>query len=126
VNIWVQCLEIEPLRRVRRATGLSCFLLLESDADWERAIATHAHEINGFGVHKDLLFDRLGRSRGLVERAHAQGQQVHAWTYRDDVLPSGVSNLQQELMPAFRLGVDAVFCDFPDSAIDCRRLFSLS
>lgn len=121
VEVWLQCFEIEPLRRVREAIDLPVFLLLDERADWRAALAAHAQEVNGFGVAKALLQDAKGRDSGFVAAAHAAGLQVHAWTYRDDVLPAGVTRVQDELDAAFDLGLDAVFCDFPATALACRN-----
>jgi glycerophosphoryl diester phosphodiesterase len=120
VAIQVQCFEIEPLRRVRAATELPTFLLLDERADWRAAMFLHGSELSGLGVAKSLLRDARGADSGLVSEAHARGLQVHAWTYRDDVLPSGIGCVEDELDLAFGLGVDAVFCDFPATALARR------
>ena len=120
VTLWVQCFELEALRRVRQATGLPCFLLLDADGDWRGSIARHAHEIDGLGVNKRLLGATGDARSELVERAHAANLQVHAWTYRDDVLPGDVAHVHDELRHAFAVGVDALFCDFPATALALR------
>jgi glycerophosphoryl diester phosphodiesterase len=121
VPLWLQCFEVEPLRRVREALGLPVFLLLDQHTDWRSSIEAHGSWLSGFGVAKSLLQPLQGAgSSGLVEAAHARGLQVHAWTYRDDSLPNGVDCVEQELEFAFDLGVDAVFCDFPATALACR------
>lgn len=114
VDVWTQCFEADALLRVRAATGLPAFLLLKEGADVQAAIAAHAHEIDGLAVAKYLL------DRPFVEAAHGAGLAVHAWTYRDDVLPEGVACVQDELERAFALGVDAVFCDFPATGLKAR------
>ncbi len=123
VSIWVQCFEIEALRRVRAATGLPVFLLLDAQADGRRAFDTHGHEVDGFGASKSLLGKADGQDSGFVALAHAAGLVVHAWTYRDDVLPTGVVRVEDELEQAFAFGVDAVFCDFPATALAFRALW---
>lgn len=120
VQLWLQCFEIEPLQRVREATGLPVFLLLDEQADWQAALSSQGGVVQGFGAAKSLLHDASGRDSGFVAAAHAAGLQVHAWTYRDDVLPQGVACVQDELDAAFDLGVDAVFCDFPHTALAQR------
>jgi len=115
VETWVQCFEMEPLQRVRAATGLPVFLLLEAEADWRAVLARHRSDLDGIAVDKSLLADPA-----LVEEAHAAGWQVHAWTYRDDLLPEGVARVEDELALGFARGVDAVFCDFPDTALAAR------
>lgn len=114
VQVWVQCFEAAPLLRVREATGLPVFLLLEQDVDWRQALRLHASDIDGVAVSKSML------DEGLVRTLHDQGLAVHAWTYRDDELPAGVVRVEDELELAFALGVDAVFCDFPATGVVVR------
>lgn len=120
VTIWVQGFEIEALRRVRAATGLPVFLLLDAQADGRRALDTHGDEVDGFGASKSLLCTADGRDSGFVAQAHAAGLVVHAWTYRDDMLPAGMGRVEDELEQAFAIGADAVFCDFPATALAFR------
>ena len=117
VPLWLQCFEVEPLQRVREALDLPVYLLLDEHADWRAMIDAHGSWLSGFGAAKSLLQSEQGISSGLVETAHARGLQVHAWTYRDDSLPSGVDRVEHELDRAFDLGVDAVFCDFPATGV---------
>jgi glycerophosphoryl diester phosphodiesterase len=124
IVLQVQCFEIEPLRRIRDALGLPVFLLLEHDADWREALHRHGDWLSGVGAAKTLLHGPGGGGTGLVHEAHRQGLEVHAWTYRDDVLPFGVERVEDELVQAFALGVDAVFCDFPATALACRRAWA--
>jgi glycerophosphoryl diester phosphodiesterase len=114
VQVWTQCFEAATLARLREATGLPAFLLLEDGADWRAALVTYRDTFDGFAVAKSML------DRALVDDVHAAGLAVHAWTYRDDVLPDGVARVQDELEHAFALGVDAVFCDFPATGLAAR------
>jgi glycerophosphoryl diester phosphodiesterase len=56
----------------------------------------------------------------LAAQAHAAGLQVHAWTFHDDARALAFATGQEELEAAFALGVDALFCDFPDTALAAR------
>ncbi|HLO87406.1 MAG TPA: glycerophosphodiester phosphodiesterase [Nostocaceae cyanobacterium] len=84
------------------------------------------------GVHKNLVIPRdkndiLLSPTSLVENAHAANLLVHVWTFRNEniFLPSDLQgNPQQEYELFFKLGIDGVFSDFPDVAINIRhRLF---
>lgn len=114
VQVWVQCFEAKPLRRVQRATGCPCALLLDRDDDWRAAIAAHAGWLSRLGVHKALLTDEL------IASAHAAGLRVDAWTFRDDALGAGFADIHTELEWALQTGADGLFCDFPGTGIAAR------
>lgn len=123
VKLLLQCFEIEPLLRLREEAEVPVFLLLESKAAWRRLIPRHAGKVDGFGVPKNLLQDVDGSSSGLVDLAHEHGCQVHAYTYRNDALPAGYATPEEELEVALAMGVDALFCDFPQTAVAFRTAF---
>ncbi len=89
-------------------------------------LATYASAV---GVHHGRL---LAGGRGLVEAAHSVGLAVHAWTVRDEnhYLPESYRRGDD---PAARgdalgltealldLGVDGVFTDQADTAVEARR-----
>jgi glycerophosphoryl diester phosphodiesterase len=65
---------------------------------------------------------------GLVERAHAHGLLVHPWTFRNEqheLLSDYEGNPVNEYLHFYRLGVDGVFSDFPNTAFAARELFWL-
>ncbi len=70
-----------------------------------------------------FLWDNAEKHTGLVAAAHAQGLEVHAWTFRDDWPSAPFATPRAELEAAFALGVDALFCDFPDRALAARETF---
>jgi glycerophosphoryl diester phosphodiesterase len=60
----------------------------------------------------------------LIERAHARGLIVHTWTFRDDSFPTGYpGGPVDEYLTFYRLGIDGVFSDFPDTAFGAREIF---
>ncbi len=60
----------------------------------------------------------------LVARAHARGLLVHTWTLRDDAFPTGYpGGPVDEYLAFYRLGIDGVFSDFPDTAWAAREIF---
>ena len=104
-------------------------------------IATYA---DGIGPNKNLIVPRDAANRlfeptDLVERAHDAGLLVHPWTIRNEnaFLPeefrrgnpaspvylraTGDAPAEYELF--FRLGVDGLFSDNPDSAVAVRARF---
>jgi glycerophosphoryl diester phosphodiesterase len=90
-----------------------------------REVATYAA---GVGVHKSLLLDDPGR---LVTDAHAAGLVVHAWTLRDENRflrpdhrigddPHARGDSEAHTIALLDAGVDGVFTDHPDSAVEAR------
>jgi glycerophosphoryl diester phosphodiesterase len=60
----------------------------------------------------------------LIKRAHARGLLVHTWTFRDDSFPTGYpGGPVDEFLAMYRLGIDGVFADFPDTAFAAREIF---
>jgi glycerophosphoryl diester phosphodiesterase len=60
---------------------------------------------------------RLVGSTGVIELAHQNGLLVHAYTFRNDASGYGFADPQAEMAYYFRLGVDGVFTDFPDTGV---------
>ena len=64
----------------------------------------------------------------LVERAHDHGLLIHTWTFRNEqrrLASDFGGNPVNEYLLFYRLGVDGVFADFPDTAFASRELFRL-
>lgn len=74
---------------------------------------------------KRLLLSEDGTATTFVERAHLLGLSVHVWTFRDDAYPTDLfSSAEEEQVFFLKLGIDAVFTDFPDTVVAIRnRLF---
>jgi glycerophosphoryl diester phosphodiesterase len=75
---------------------------------------------DGLGANKALLLNPDGSSTGLLEEAHALGLDIHVWTVRDDREPLVGHTVEDELRALYALGVDAVFTDFPVTAVRVR------
>jgi glycerophosphoryl diester phosphodiesterase len=121
--VWVQCFESAPLVRVKQALALPCFELFEQEkcaapAFFDGLAARDPKVLDGIAVDKRALDD------GFMRRARELGYKVHAWTYRDDALPTGVAHPKDEYATPFALGVDALFSDFPSTALAARRAFT--
>ena len=90
----------------------------------------------GLGAHKDLVLPRevtgaLTTPSDVVDDAHAVGLLVHAWTIRDEnqfmatdfrrgTDPNAKGDARAEISAFLDAGVDGVFSDFADTAVDAR------
>lgn len=126
--VWLESFDHGFLRRAFERCGNACFALLESvprDAPaLDALLRSVAMWTRGVAPAKALLWDREGRDSGLVATAHAHGLEVHAWTFRQDRSPAPFATTELEMQTAFGLGVDALFCDFPDVAVAARDNFA--
>ena len=80
---------------------------------------------DGIGPWKPYFIPIKDQPTDLVQRAHARGLLVHTWTFRDDAFPSEYGTPIAEMRAFFRLGVDGLFTDFPDTGVTARRLWRL-
>lgn len=80
-------------------------------------------DLNGDGVISDA--DKpLKQPTSLINDAHAAGLLVHAYTFRSDeffLAPDYNGNPEAEYEQFFKLGLDGVFSDFPDTAVAVRN-----
>jgi glycerophosphoryl diester phosphodiesterase len=106
------------------ATGLHCSLGVAATADWRALLREHGGWLSGLVASKELLRGFGGEDSGFVKAAHALDLQVDAWTFRDDQLGKGHASISEELAAAMELGVDALFCDFPATALSVRASLS--
>ncbi|HAM28094.1 MAG TPA: glycerophosphodiester phosphodiesterase [Microbacteriaceae bacterium] len=100
-------------------------------------LAALAAEVDGISVHKRLILPKGAPASAagvtdLVERAHAAGLSVFCWTLRAEnkFLPKPLrrgesvgefGDWRSEFDVIFRSGVDGVFADQPDLAIEARE-----
>jgi glycerophosphoryl diester phosphodiesterase len=125
--VWIECFDHAFLRRARERCGNPCIALLEPKDDWQRGdprVRELARWARGVAPRKDMLWDSVGGDTRWVAAAHDLGLEVHAWTFRDDRDFAPFATPVDELAAAFLLGVDALFCDFPDSVIAARAAFA--
>lgn len=126
--VWLQCFDHAVLREAHERCGNPSFALLDTLPAGPHQRDALLYDLAAWGqgvaAAKYLLWDNSGTDSGLVAAAHAQGLQVHAWTFRDDHSPAPFATVGEEQEAAFALGVDALFCDFPDTAVAARAAFA--
>lgn len=124
--VWLESFDHAFLRDAHARCGNPCFALVDSPADAaarDDLLRELAGWAKGIAPAKYLLWDSAGNDAHLVDAAHAHGLEVHAWTFRDDRAPAPFATPRDELFAAFAIGVDALFCDFPDTAVAARATF---
>lgn len=114
VALLLQCFDPEALRRMA-GSGWPVMLLVDAGADPEKALREHGRWLSGLALCKRLLTGPEGEAR--VERIHAAGLTVDAWTVRDDRPDPAFADVRDELRHLMGIGVDRLFCDFPATAV---------
>ena len=82
-------------------------------------------DVNGDGK-VDLRDAATQSPTSLVTEAHRQGLFVHVFTFRNEkrqLASSYRGDPQAEYLQFFRLGVDGVFSEFPDTAVTAREAY---
>ncbi|HRQ65618.1 MAG TPA: glycerophosphodiester phosphodiesterase family protein [Xanthomonadaceae bacterium] len=125
--VWVQSFEVEALASVRAALDVPVFPLLRFESSGPCEALRRVREATrdfaaGIAVNKRLLF--MADAVSWIDDVHAEGAQVHAWTFRDDAIAPEFADPVGELFHAFSLGVDALFCDFPATGVRARAAFA--
>jgi glycerophosphoryl diester phosphodiesterase len=138
--VFVQCFEVEPLKRFRELSQARRVMLVsQGDAPVDVTTAEGLRAIAGFAdglgpewpLVTPVVDGALGRPTPLVRQAQAAGLAVHPWTVRAEnhFLPKA---LQRGAGPAahgdatallkalYAAGVDGVFSDFPGLAVQAR------
>ncbi|MDX1489780.1 MAG: glycerophosphodiester phosphodiesterase [Pseudohongiellaceae bacterium] len=139
-NVFVQTFDFDELKRIHDdlmpALGIDLKLVaLLSDGeqnDWQQSaegLKEIARYADGIGPEKSMIVSRDSTGEAimisdLVKIAHDNGLQVHPYTYRLDTgqIPPYADSFEQMLkIHLFDAGVDGVFTDFPDRAVDFLR-----
>ena len=84
-------------------------------------VKTVADNVDRNGDGKITINDRrVDGSTGVIELAHQKGLMVHAYTFRNDASGYGFTDPKAEMTYYFRLGLDALFTDFPVTGVAAR------
>ncbi|KXK61904.1 glycerophosphodiester phosphodiesterase [Micromonospora rosaria] len=131
-----------PLAQLLDATGRPYDFTVAGDPRTYADLATPAglrwiaRYADGVGVQKNLIVPRDATGRllaptTLVRDAHRERLVVHAWTFRAEnqflavdhrtgTDPNARGDITAEYELFYRLGVDGVFADHPDTAVAAR------
>jgi glycerophosphoryl diester phosphodiesterase len=142
--VFVQSFEIGNLRQLARLTKVRLVLLVGADGQpgetlSRERLAAIAEVVHALGIEKDLAIPRdasgaLGAPTTLIADAHEAGLLVHAWTFRaenffvptdlrrgdpaDPAFLAMPGDMGAEVRAFARAGVDGIFADQPDVAVD--------
>jgi glycerophosphoryl diester phosphodiesterase len=137
-NVYVQTFEFDELKRVKEqvqpALGIELKLVQlmgddEDDYGWMLApggMAELARYADGIGPEKGMIISADSTPGNLaistlVADAHEAGLQVHPYTFRADTgqVPAYARDFEHLLaLFFFEAGVDGLFTDFPDRAVE--------
>jgi len=149
-RVFIQSFEVGNLKALDRRTDVPLVQLLggktQRPADDPRTyaqlatpagLAAIAEYADGVGPSKDYIVPRDATGTSLaptsfVGDAHAAGLLVHPYTFRNEnsflplelrrgIDPAAWGNPIAEYEQFFGLGVDGVFSDYPDTAVEARE-----
>lgn len=130
--IFIQSFEVSNLQKLKTLTPLPLVQLISDqgnpfdrpDLSYKeminisglKQIATYA---NAIGLNKSIIIS----NDDLIQNAHQVGLKVHAYTFRNEdvFLPNHLQrNPEAEYRIFYQMGIDGVFSDYPDTAIQVR------
>lgn len=144
--VFIQSFETENLKTLSQKTEVKLIQLMQEEGgawnnqrgitktykemcspDELKEIAKYAY---GIGPQKTMIFpiDERGFSKAeslLVKDAHEAGLKLHPWTFRAENIflakqyqndNSEWGNIEAEIKSFVDIGIDGIFCDFPDIA----------
>lgn len=129
--VFVQCVDADELWRLKTELGTELRLtqLMGRSTDpsqlTKEALIAVADYAIALGPNYRLALARNADGRlaasPLAQSAVDAGLALHPYTFNYAELPEGVADLEQVLVLAYEeLRADAVFCDFPDVAVELR------
>lgn len=133
--VFVQCFEPRPLRAFRAISAAPTVMLAGAGVLSDALLAELAEFADGLGPELKMVLnlDQPGLPpTGLIARAQAAGFKVHPWTVRreNSFLPAALrrgddpaahGDAEALLRALFTAGVDGVFTDFPETAVQVRE-----
>ena len=136
-KVFLQTFDYDELVSIREeilpSVGIEVNLVMllgnRTDYPWmfePDGMAKLAFMADGIGPSFDLIVDRGSEMRAiritdLVAQAHGAGLHVHPYTFRanPEAVPHYAADFENLLeIHYFRAGVDGIFTDFPDRAVD--------
>ncbi len=151
--VFIQSFEADILKRLKGKTNATLVQLLLEDADGTGPnipLADVAGYADAVGPPKSLLITTKGddsyTASSFIKDAHALNLKVHPWTFRkdqpnpalqpptrtfrvetagDDLIFVNPASLESEYKIYFQIGVDGLFTDFPDTAIETRNTMNM-
>lgn len=86
----------------------------------EPSLASLSQEVDGISVSINVI--RSDSGPDLIRTCHQLGLEVYCWTLRAEkaFLPSGVTDWRTYFEQVMRSGVDGVFADQPDLALEVK------
>ncbi len=94
------------------------FGVLDYTTDRTSSLEALSEFAGGVGVS----LDSPSLTADFIENAHAHGLEVHGWTFR----PKIIADARARFGRYFAMGMDAVFTDYPDLAVQFRAEFTES
>lgn len=126
----VQCFDADELRRCRFELGTELKLAqLTEEGTAVVDLADVARYADIWAPHYSALLEPVRGHASDVEirvserarEARRAGLELHPYTFRADAVPAQFADLAQQLEFFYaEVGVDAVFCDHPDIAVEVR------
>jgi glycerophosphoryl diester phosphodiesterase len=118
--VFIQSFEPDFVKKIEPMTDLPVVMLVADKAGLDAALAKPGAPFwQGLGPSLGMLFDKDGKSTGVVEAAHAKGIVVHPWTFRDDV-PANAP-IEDVMKKYLALGIDGFFTDFSITGYKVRN-----
>jgi glycerophosphoryl diester phosphodiesterase len=145
--VFIQSFEVTNLKQLRKMIDVPLIQLFDEpqlrpydfvvkgdrrtygDLTSPKELAKISKYAAGIGPYKRLIVpvgtdQRLKPPTTLIRDAHVAGLKVHAYTFRNEaqyLAPDYNGKPEAEYEQFFKLGVDAVFSDFPDTAVKVRN-----